>query len=474
VKPRPTLFQTIVREHLWATGLAVGLLLLGLVLAADFANLASRQRALAKDLRSIESVDIDSVDSVETLSRGKEESRGFILVDEDGHWAAGRPSGRESASAQNASRWDRVEEVMKKGELEGVGKLPWISEPVVWAARVMYDPDGQRVVLVQWHHIRAVRAAVSTMYALVVVAAVLAAAVSLGVALRTGRRIARVLDSIADSSTRMAAGDYRVHLPSQTVAELDRVSAAVNRLARDLQAEHDRLQRLERLQRQFVADAAHELRAPLTAMRVTMEAWLDGVLAPEEQPAALVRLQREIEHLSGMVTKLLDLSRIESGREPLTLGATDLAAVAAEVVSAFRQLPGASITLDFPAALPPAWADPQAVRRVLQNLLENARRFTPASGSIRVWGAHEGRKVRLAVTDTGCGIAPDFLPRVWERFARGAEATAEGRPGAGLGLAIVKALVEAMGGEVGAESSPGCGTTVWALLATPAQELPSG
>jgi signal transduction histidine kinase len=457
---------------LWATGLTLLVLILGLVLAADFVNLAARRRALARDLRSIKSVDISSPDAVETLSRSGQEDRGLVLVDEHGRWAAGKSLGKGGASRRNARRWDRAPEVLAKGELEGLGNLPWIPEPAVWAARVMYAPDGERVILVQWHHVSAVRAtALRTSYALVVLATVLAAAASVAVALRTGRRITRLLDSVADSSTRMAAGDYRVHLPPQPVAELDRVSAAVNRLAEDLQAEHERLQRLERLQRQFVADASHELRAPLTAMRVTMDAWLDGVLQPEEQPAALARLQRETEHLSTLVTKLLDLSRIESGREPVTLAAIDLRAVAEEVVAGFSHLPGATITVDLPPELPSAWADREAVRRVLQNLIENARRFTPAAGSIRVWGALEGARLRLAVTDTGCGIAPDLLPRIWDRFARGAEATAEERPGAGLGLAIVKALVQAIGGEVGVESSPGRGTTVWVLLATAAQEL---
>ena len=396
-------------------------------------------------------------------------------MDQTGEWTAGNPVRKEKPTHAHTPKWTMASKVLSEGELEGLGTLPWVSDPVVWAARVMYDPDGDKVILVEWHRVSAIRAtaAIRTTYAVVILATVLAATVSLGVALRSGRRITRLLDTVADSSARMAAGDYQVNLPEQPVAELDRVSLAVNRLAADLREEHERLVRLERLQRQFVADASHELRAPLTSMRVTIDAWMDGVLTDDEQPAALVRLQQETEHLSGLVTRLLDLSRIESGREAVALTAIDLAAAAGEVAATFRDLPGALIQLGFPADLPAARADGAAVRRILQNLLENSRRFTPPTGVISVSGAAEDERVKFSVTDTGCGIAPDFLPRIWDRFARTAGAPDDEREGTGLGLAIVKALAQTMGGSVGVDSTVGSGTTIWVELQRAGAELPS-
>jgi signal transduction histidine kinase len=469
---KPTLFRSVLRQHLWAAGITAAVLMLAMLIIADLLNIAARQRAMASELRSIESVDIGITQRVNTVSESQEGQRGMMLVDETGQWTSEDEARRGKPRHGHGERWDQAKTALAKGEWQGSGRLPWVSEPVVWASRVMYDPDGERVILVTWHKISAIRAtALGTSYALIMSATLLAVAAGVGVAMRSSRKVTRLLDSIAESSTRMAAGDYQIHLPSQPVRELDRVSAAINRLAADLRAEHDRLVRLERLQRQFVADASHELRAPLTSMRVTIAAWLDGVLEPGEQGEALGRLQEQAEHLSHLMTNLLDLSRIESGRETVTMEEVDLGELAEEVSATFRRLSGAEIAVELAADFPRAWADGAAARRVLQNLLENARRFTPAEGSIRIWGVDEGRTVRLAVTDTGCGIAPDFLPRIWDRFARVSKSEAGNGDGSGLGLAIVKALVQAMGGEVGAESALGSGTTVWIVVSKSGQEL---
>ncbi|OPZ82812.1 MAG: Alkaline phosphatase synthesis sensor protein PhoR [bacterium ADurb.Bin429] len=120
--------------------------------------------------------------------------------------------------------------------------------------------------------------------------------------------------------------------------------------------------------------------------------------------------------------------------------------------------------MDAPDDLPAALADPDAVHRILRNLVENARRFTPAEGTITLWAEAEEDGIRLGVTDTGSGISPEELPRIWDRFARAAQARADGTAGTGLGLAIVKALAEAQGGDVGAESEPGIRTMVWVRL----------
>jgi signal transduction histidine kinase len=195
-----------------------------------------------------------------------------------------------------------------------------------------------------------------------------------------------------------------------------------------------------------------------------LASWRDGLLAPEEQADTLAHLRAETARLSALVERLLDLSRIESGRElvaPMPLAPRPaLEAVAA----AFRGQPGAPIGIEAPDDLPAALADPDAIHRMLHNLLENARRFTPETGRITLWAAATEDGVRLGVTDTGSGIAPEELARIWDRFARSPQARADGTTGSGLGLAIVKALAEAHGGQVGAESTPGVETTIWVQL----------
>ncbi len=464
-RAKPTLFQTILRQHLWASGLTVAVLMLGLLAVADLMNLAARQRAMARELRRIEEVSVGTSATVSTVSESRGQQEGMMLVDAQGIWTREDrgPEGRHGD--RGSTRWDQARLALAHEEWQGSGRLPWVNEPVVWASRVMYDPDGERVILVTWHKISAVRAtALKTSYALIVIAALLAATAGIGVAMRSSRRVTRLLDSIADSSTRMAAGDYQVHLPAQPVRELDRVSLAINRLASDLGQEHDRLARLERMQRQFIADASHELRAPVTSMRVTIAAWADGVLQPAEQPEALARLQRQAEQLSRLMTNLLDLSRIESGREAAKMEPVEVAQLANEVSDTFSSLHGAPISVELGAGFPRVWADRAGLLRVLQNLVENSRRFTPAEGTIRIWGTVDIDKITIAVTDTGCGITPGFLPRIWDRFARAPIGGTENREASGLGLAIVKALVEAMGGQVEAESMLDYGTTMRIVL----------
>ncbi|MHB0935958.1 MAG: sensor histidine kinase [Armatimonadota bacterium] len=462
---KPALASVMLRRHLWAAALTLGVVMLGMLAAADQGSLRLRARTLAQELRAEPVPDTFA----RGMGMGRLRNAGLMVLDAGGRWQGG--PGRAGG---NRRGWPPAEQVLAAGQLHGVGMLPWVPERVVWAAQVVTHTTGEPFILVRWDRVSAVRAATSVTYGAVILATLLAFAVSMLLALRTARYVTGALDAVADSGGRLATGDYAVRLPEQSTKELDRVSTGINRLAEDLehtvtdlQAEHARLRGLEEAQRRFVADASHELRAPLTHMRVTLEAWQDGVLRPEEQAAAAERLLRETERLGALVGRLLDLSRIETGREAVALDRIDLWQVAREVLGEH-----AEVALEMPDDLPLVLADADAVFRILQNLVENARRFTPPDGRIRVWARVEEPWVRLGVTDSGRGIPPEFLPAIWDRFARAPDARENGTAGSGLGLAIVKALAEAMGGTVGAESEPGHGATVWVRLRTDEASTP--
>ncbi|HEY3379005.1 MAG TPA: HAMP domain-containing sensor histidine kinase [Armatimonadota bacterium] len=467
---KPTLAAMLVRHHLWAAALTLGLVMLCLLVLADLVNLRVHRSALANRLRTIETVDAATSPFLGIYSHTDPNQISYILLDGQGRWRDGATATKRSHRVP-APRWARASSVFAQGELAGRGELPWVTDPVIWAARRMQTPDGKPMLMVAWYRVNAIRANTIAVYGAVVVAILLAFAVSVTLALRTAKSVTTVIDEIAKSSSRMAAGDYRVQLPVQPTRELDHVSRAITQLAdnldhtsADLHAEHARLERMERLQRQFVADASHELRAPLTSMRVTLEAWQDGVLRPGEQQHALAQLLRETERLGTLVSRLLDLSRIESGREGVTSAPVSVRDVAYEILMAFTDPTGASLVVEMPDDLPPALADRDALYRILQNLVENARRFTPVEGTITISAVLDGEAICLRVADTGCGIAAEELPRIWDRFARAAEARAQGKAGSGLGLAIVKGLTTAMDGQVGVESVPGQGMTVWVRL----------
>jgi len=222
------------------------------------------------------------------------------------------------------------------------------------------------------------------------------------------------------------------------------------------------LHRLETVRRDFVANASHELKTPLTSIAGYAETLANGVDAPDAKQFAhtILANARRMQHL---VDGLLDLSRIEAAGWHPERRVVELEPAAREAWTAFsRRAADGGVTFEI-AVSPAAHAlavDPEALRQIFTNLFDNALRHTPAGGRIRVTGDVVHDSVVVAVHDTGSGIAGEHLPRVFERFYRIDAARAREGGGTGLGLAIVKHLVEGHGGRVEAESQLGQGTTI--------------
>ena len=223
------------------------------------------------------------------------------------------------------------------------------------------------------------------------------------------------------------------------------------------------LRRLEAVRRDFVANVSHELKTPLTSITGYAE-----TLVTEDAGKDTERFARTIlnnaHRMQRLVDELLDLSRIESGRWQPSLEHADAAAIAAETWNAFSDR-ARDARVEFAVVAAGGGgvtADPDALRQVFTNLFDNALRHTPAGGRIKVSvdrAPGEGG-VRIAVTDTGSGIGPEHLPRIFERFYRADPGRSREEGGTGLGLAIVKHLLEAHGGRVEASSTLGKGTTI--------------
>jgi two-component system phosphate regulon sensor histidine kinase PhoR len=223
------------------------------------------------------------------------------------------------------------------------------------------------------------------------------------------------------------------------------------------------LRRLERLRQDFVANVSHELKTPLAVISSTVEALQDGAADdPETRAAFLGRVGDEAGRLMALIQDLLSLARVESGELGLEPAAVPLARAIADSLE--RQAPRAeakTLTLvEKPPARPAAvQADPGALRQVLDNLVDNAIKYTPNGGRITVrWGAGAGQ-AWFEVEDTGIGISAADQQRIFERFYRADKARSRDEGGTGLGLAIVKHLVQAMRGTVRVASKLGCGTT---------------
>jgi two-component system, OmpR family, phosphate regulon sensor histidine kinase PhoR len=226
------------------------------------------------------------------------------------------------------------------------------------------------------------------------------------------------------------------------------------------------LRRLERLRQEFVANVSHELKTPLAIIKVCVETLIDGgVDDPVFRDRSLHRMADQTERLHNLIIDLLRLARIESETEAFTMEELDLGEVAMRCLERSRSLAETkrmSLTpLTPPEGSPPAlvWIDEEAADQILENLVNNAIKYTPEGGRVTVrWGV-EGDKVVLEVSDTGIGIPEAELPRIFERFYRVDKARSRELGGTGLGLSIVKHLVGAMQGTVRAESTLGIGST---------------
>lgn len=222
------------------------------------------------------------------------------------------------------------------------------------------------------------------------------------------------------------------------------------------------LRQLERVRRDFVANVSHELKTPLTVISGVAETLVDNSLTPDERSRFAEMITGNTRRMQRLVDDLLDLSRIESGGWRPAPVAVDLPALVAEVFAAVRPRVAArdvALVSDLPSEAAAPYADPTALRQVISNLVDNAVRHT-ANGSVRVTARAEANGVTIRVMDTGDGIAPEHLARIFERFYRVDTARSRAEGGTGLGLAIVRHLVEAHGGTVGAESTLGTGTTI--------------
>ena len=221
------------------------------------------------------------------------------------------------------------------------------------------------------------------------------------------------------------------------------------------------INRLERVRRDFVANISHELRTPLASLKLLAETLKSGAV---DDPAVaadfLDRIEVETDKLTQMVRELGELSRIESGESPLSRKPIDLASYIDKVVERMRpQADRAELVLSVEVApnIRPVSADPDRIEQVLVNLVHNAIKFTPPGGRVTVAAApKDGNTVEISVKDTGVGVSADDLPRIFERFYKADKARSGG--GTGLGLAIAKHNVQAHGGEIRAESTPGKGS----------------
>jgi len=266
------------------------------------------------------------------------------------------------------------------------------------------------------------------------------------------RRISAPIKALASAARRLGQGDLSQRVELKDKGEMGELAQAFNSMASDLE-------RAEQLQRNMVADVAHELRTPLSNIRGYLEAVRDGVIKPDAD--TIRSLDEEAALLSRLVDDLQELALADAGELKLNPQPEDIGKVINKTMAAMQAqatAKGISLLTDLPGRLPLCDIDSHRISQVLHSLLDNAVAHTPGGGTITVAAREQNKWVEISVSDTGEGIPAEELPNIFERFYRVDKSRTRTTGGHGLGLTIAKRLVEAHGGKIEAQSEVGKGS----------------
>jgi signal transduction histidine kinase len=299
--------------------------------------------------------------------------------------------------------------------------------------------------------------------AILIVSASIAVLAALA-AILFSRTITRPLARLTSAAHVLASGDYSARVTTNSQSELGELASTFNEMATRLEKDVDELRKQELLRRELIMNITHDLATPLTAIAGLGESLVDGVNQDHEDYEATGRIiARETLRLRRLVQDLHLMAKVEAGAMQPQPKVLRLAAIVDEALAVlapeFERTnvePRNNIAYD----LPPVWADPDMLMRVFSNLCDNALRHTPSGGAVVIEARQQEKMLEIAVTDTGRGIPPEALSRVFDRFYRADSSRHATTGGSGLGLAIVQAIVEAHGGTIRAENAPQGGARI--------------
>ncbi len=347
---------------------------------------------------------------------------------------------------------DGIKRVYGVAHVRDTGLVAMIGIP----SSTLYEPARRRLIR----------------YALVGLIALLLAVCA---ALVIERSIVRPVRQLRSTAQQLGSGDLTARASLRGGGELADLGSAFNTMATQIAEREERLTELDQLKSEFVSSVSHELKTPLTTIKLLAHLLQRSGLSEEEKLDYAKTIAIECERQIDFVGNLLDLSRIESGDYKLRKTRVLVNELISSCVSVERhsaESHGLKLTMNVPAELPPVNGDFEALRRVLRGLIDNAIKYTPEGGDIVVSAEQAGEMMAIVVRDTGKGISETDLPRVFNKFYRAAEDEEDGpaispgtaAPGVGLGLYLAQHIVAQLDGEISVHSKQGVGTSVRVLL----------
>jgi len=285
------------------------------------------------------------------------------------------------------------------------------------------------------------------------------------------RRLLHPLEDVEHVTRAITEGAVsgRIELANEAFADVQRVADAVNSMAEKVGRDIADMQRLERVRSEFIANVSHELRTPIFSVQGYLETLLDGALDDDSvRRQFLEKAFSNALRLNSLLSDLIDISRIESGELRLSFRYFDIGELMRDIVATLElRAQQRSVHVEI-QPVPPSpmmvYGDKERLTQVLTNLIDNAIKYNVVGGSVKVAAIHNGRNVRVSVADTGIGIPPEHVSRIFERFYRVDKDRSRIVGGTGLGLAIVKHILEAHHAPISVTSNVGEGTSISFLL----------
>jgi signal transduction histidine kinase len=267
---------------------------------------------------------------------------------------------------------------------------------------------------------------------------------------------------LKDAAELLAQGDLQTRVPANGRDEVAALAHTFNQMAEQLETADIKQRELERLRADLIAWVGHDLQTPLASMRAILEALEDGVVEdPQTIKRYLGTAQRDVRSLSILIDDLFQMAQLNTGGIPLDRAASSLSDLISDTLESFSELAArqeVKLEGSVDANVDPVIMDTQRIGRVLNNLIGNALRHTPAGGAVKVRAQRTALGVEVGVSDTGEGISIEDIPHVFESFYRGEKSRSRATGGAGLGLAISRGIVQAHGGEIKVQSEKGGGS----------------
>jgi signal transduction histidine kinase len=267
------------------------------------------------------------------------------------------------------------------------------------------------------------------------------------------------IDLLKQAAGSLAKGNLETRVPVTGRDEVAALAQTFNQMAAQLQTADEKQRELEHMRTDLIAWVSHDLQTPLASIRAILEALYDGVVdEPETVKRYLSTAQRDVRSLSALIDDLFQMAQLDAGGIPLEKADSSLADLISDTLESFSELAvrqGIALEGSAETNVDPVLMDTQRIGRVLNNLVGNALRHTPAGGRVEVRARRANGGVEVTVCDSGEGIRAENLPNIFESFYRGEKSRSRATGGSGLGLAIARGIVRAHGGEIRVESQPG-------------------